>query len=85
MAQVRIPSFLTKLNPEEKAEMMKQFKSWKKWAVAEAMVEHLEEELTKLIQAEEKDSPLSWFQSRWSRARNLAKRELLRQIIKDLK
>ena len=85
MAQVRIPSFLTKLDPEQKKEMMQQYSSWKRWGVAELMVKHLEDELTKLILEDEKDSPLSWFQSRWNRAKRLGKREAIRHLIKDLK
>jgi len=84
MAQVRVPSFLTKLDQEKKKEFMQLYKAWKADPVAEMMVEHLESELTKLIVEDEKDTPLSWFQSRWSRAKRLGKREAIRHLIKDL-
>jgi len=84
MANIRVPSFLTKLDKEEKTEMMKQFKSWKAWTVSEYLVTHLQEELDRLIVEDERDTFLSWFQTRWSRAKRLGKREQLRQLIKDL-
>jgi hypothetical protein len=84
LAQVRVPSFLTKLDKEKKIEQMKRYAIWKSDTIAELMVEHLESELTRLVLEDEKDSPLSWFQSRWSRAKRLGKREALRQLIKDL-
>jgi len=84
MATVRVPSFLIKVEKERKAELMQLYKQWKADPVAELMVEHLESELTKLIVEDEKDSPLSYFQSRWSIAKRLGKREQLRQLIKDL-
>lgn len=85
MGQVRVPSFLIKTDKEEKKENMELLKIWKVNPITELLVEHLEEELTKLIQLEERKAPLSWFQTRWSRERSLAKREQLRQLIKDLK
>ena len=84
MAQVRVPSFLMKLDKEKKIEMMKQLKSWKAWEVSDLLVQHLEDELDRLIREEEKGSFLSWFQTRWSIAKRLGKREQLRQLIKDL-
>ena len=84
MANIRVPSFLTKLDSEYKKEMMIQFKSWKAWAVSEHLVSHLQEELDRLIKEDEKDTFTTWFQTRWSRAKRLGKREQLRQLIKDL-
>ena len=84
MAQVRVPSFLTKLDKERKMSMMKQFTSWKKWEVSELLAQHLKDELDRLIEEEEKGSFLTWFQTRWSIAKRLGKREQLRQLIKDL-
>jgi hypothetical protein len=84
MALVRIPSFLTNLDKEKKQEMMKQFKSWKAWEVADLLKAHLERELDRLIQEEETNSFPTWFQTRWSKAKRLGKREQLRQLIKDL-
>ncbi len=84
MAKVRIPTFLTRLDQEEKVEMMKQYQSWKTWKVAEYMVDHLQAELDRLIQEDEKGSPISWFQTRWSKAKRLGKREQIRRLIKDL-
>ena len=84
MSQVRVPSFLTKLDKEKKMDMMKQFKSWKSWEVSELLVQHLEDELDRLILEEEKVSFSTWFQTRWSNCKLLGKREQLRQLIKDL-
>lgn len=81
---VRIPSFLTSLDKERKQDLMKQYKAWKSWEVADLLKVHLQNELDRLIQEDEKDSPLSWFQTRWSRAKRLGRREQLRQLIKDL-
>ena len=85
MALIKVPSFLTKLDKEDKMEMMKQLKSWKSWAVAEHLVVYLESELERLIEEEEKGSFPSWFQTRWSKAKSLGRREQLRHLIKDLK
>ncbi|MGL1886322.1 MAG: hypothetical protein OCD76_07385 [Reichenbachiella sp.] len=81
---VRIPSFLTSLDKEKKQEIMKQFKSWKSWEVCELLKAHLQSELDQLILEDEKDSFSTWFQTRWSKAKRLGKREQLRQLIKDL-
>lgn len=85
MAAVRVPSFLTRLDQEKKTELMQLYKQWKSDPVAELMVEHLENELTKLTIEDEKDSPFSWFQSRWNTAKRLGKRDAIRHLIKDLK
>lgn len=85
MSKIRIPSFLTKLDQAEKVDMMKQLKSWKAWAVSEYLVKHLEDELDRLIKEDERDSFSSYFQTRWSRAKRLGRREQLRQLIRDLK
>ena len=81
---VRIPRFLTSLDKEKKQEIMKQFKSWKTWEVADLLRAHLQSELDQLILEDEKDSFSTWFQTRWSKAKRLGKREQLRQLIKDL-
>lgn len=85
MSLTKVPSFLIKLDKEEKKEKMVLLKTWKVNPITELLVEYLEGELTKLIQLEERKAPLSWFQTRWSRERSLAKREQLRQLLKDLK
>ena len=64
--------------------MMKQLKSWKSWEVSQYLVEHLEGELDRLIQEDEKSSFSTWFQTRWSKAKRLGRREQLRQLIRDL-
>ena len=84
MAQVRVPSFLVKLEKDKKIEMMKQMKSFKAWEVSNLLVQHLNDELDRLVKEDEKDSLLSWFQTRWSQAKRLGRREQLRQLIKDL-
>ena len=62
---VKVPSFLTTLDKEKKLEMMKQYKSWKAWEVADLLREHLQSELDRLIKEEEKGSFPTWFQTRW--------------------
>jgi len=84
MSKVRIPVFLTCLEREKKLEMMKQLKSWKSWEVSQYLLEHLEGELDRLIQEDEKSSFSTWFQTRWSKAKRLGRREQLRQLIRDL-
>ena len=64
--------------------MMKQFKSWKAWEVADLLREHLESELDRLTREDEKDSFSTWFRTRWSQAKRIGRREQLRQLIKDL-
>ena len=87
MAKIAIPDFIAKNHPsiEEKQRLMKQYTQWRKWEIAEIMVSHYEKQLDQLVQEDEKFTPLSWFQSKWNRARTLGKREILRKIIKDLK
>ena len=82
----KIPEFIAQ-NPstEEKQRLMKQYLKWKKWEIAEMMVNHYQKKLDRLIQEDEKDSPLSWFQWKWGKAKRLGKREALRQFINDLK
>lgn len=84
MGQIRVPSFLTKLDREKKIEMMKQFKSWNAWEVADLLREHLESELDRLIQEDEKNNFSSWFETRWTKAKRLGKRDAIRQLLKDL-
>ena len=84
MAQVRVPSFLVKLEKDKKIEAMQHYKIWKTGIVAELLVQHLNDELDRLVKEDEKDSLLSWFQTRWSQAKRLGRREQLRQLIKDL-
>ena len=82
----KIPEFIAQ-NPstEEKQRLMKQYLKWKKWEIAEMMVNHYQKKLDRLIQEDEKDSPVSWFQWKWGKAKRLGKREALRQFINDLK
>jgi len=84
MAQIRIPSFLKKLDKEEKYERMKEYMVWRNQHCTEYMKKHLESELTKLVEEEEKSSFPTWFQTRWNKAKSLGRRQVLRQIIKDL-
>lgn len=81
---IKIPSFLTKLSKEEKAENMELYKGWVGHPLTEKLAEHLEAHYTKLLEEEEKSTFLTLFQSKWERAKLLAKRELLRSILKDL-
>ena len=81
---VKVLSFLTSLDKEKKEEMMKQYKSWKTWEVAELLKEYLTNELDQLIKEDERDSFSTYFQTRWSKAKRLGRREQIRQLIKDL-
>lgn len=86
MGQIRVPPFIRKIEKQEDREaMMKQYASWKRWAVAEEFVKYLEKEIERLVLEDEQDEPESEFQHKWSRVKRLGKRELLRKIIKDLK
>lgn len=84
MSQIRIPSFLTKLDKEEKQEMMKEYMQWKLQFCTEYLAKYLEDELERLVLEDEKRDYTTWFQTKWSKAKALGKREVLRHIIKDL-
>ena len=84
MSNVRVPSFLTHLDKEEKREMIKQWSSLKGYRCIDLMQEHLENQLDQLIIEDEKSSYYSWFQTKWSNAKRLGRREQLRLLIKDL-
>jgi len=84
LSKIRVPSFLTKLDKEEKVEMIKQWSTLKGYRCIDLMKEHLEDELERLIQEDEKASPVTWFQSKWGKAKRLGRREQLRKTIKDL-
>ena len=84
MSNIRIPSFLTKLDKEQKLEMVKQWSTLKGYACIDLLKEHLESELNFLIVEDEKSSYVTWFQTKWSKARRLGRREQLRSMIKDL-
>jgi len=84
MANIRVPSFLTKLDKEDKKEMMDQYKTWKGLSLVEYLKSHLQSELDQLILEDEKVTPNSEFQFEWSRAKRLGRREQLRSLIKDL-
>ena len=84
MSNIRVPSFLTKLDKEKKVEMVKQWSTLKGYECIDLMQEHFEIQLEQLIIEEEKSSPMTWFQSKWSSAKRLGRREQLRLLIKDL-
>lgn len=85
MAQHRIPEFLLHLPREEQARLMKRYRTWKSDEVAEIMVSHYQKKLDQLFLEEERESPLSWFDSKWKRVKRLGQRETLRKLINDLK
>jgi len=64
--------------------MIKQWSSLKGYECIDLMKEHMEDELEKLILEDEKSSYVTWFQTKWSRAKRLGRREQLRTTIKDL-
>ena len=84
MSNVRVPSFLTKLDQVKKKEMIKQWSTLKGYECIDLMKEYMEDELTRLIQEDEKSSYNSWFQTKWGSAKRLGRREQLRNTIKDL-
>lgn len=85
MAKFRVPSFLGKLNPEMKKEQMELYKNWKYTSCTEYLLKHLERKYQQEIEEEEKKNPLNWFQSKWGSVKSHARRQLLRDLIKDLK
>ena len=85
MSKVRIPTFLLCTPKEILSETLQRYKLWKQDVTCEQLVEHLESKLDTLMLEEEKFTPVSLFQSKYERAKNLGKREVLRSIIKDLK
>ena len=84
MANVRVPSFLTKLDKEKKVEMIKQWSTLKGYECIDLMKEHMEQELDRLVLEDEKSSCITWFQTKWGSAKRLGRREQLRNTIKDL-
>ena len=83
MSSVRVPSFLTKLDKDRKVELIKQWSTLKGYECFDLLKAHLEGELSKLIEEDEKSSS-TWFQTKWGRAKRLGRREQLRKMIKDL-
>ena len=81
----KVPEFLSPLPSEEKQRLMKKYLTWKGEEITELMVKHYEKKLEQLLIEDEKDSPLSWFQSKWTRAKRLGKREAIRKFIEHLK
>jgi len=84
LANIRIPSFLTKLDQEKKKEMIKQWSTLKGYECIDLLKESLEDQLDLSIEEDEKSSFTTWFQTKWSRAKRLGRREILRKMIKDL-
>ena len=64
-------------------EEMTKYAGWVHQDVTEYLEQHLQKKLDKLITEEEKDSPLSWFQCKYNRAKRLGQREAIRAILKD--
>ena len=85
MSNIKIPSFLTKLDREEKVEMTKQWSTLKGYKCFDLLQEHLENQLEQLISTDETSGFASWFQTKWNLAKSHGKREILRKLIKDLK
>lgn len=83
MSNIRIPSFLTKLDKQHKVRLLKQWSTLKGYECIDLLKEHLEDELDKLVIEDERSSA-TWFQTKWGRAKRLGRREQLRKLIKDL-
>ena len=84
MSNIRVPSFLTRLDKDKKVEMIKQWSTLKGYECIDLMKEEMENELEFLMQEDEKSSYVTWFQTKWSRTKRLGRREQLRKTIKDL-
>lgn len=83
--QHKVPAFLSALPKAEKARLMKQYIQWKKWEISDLMVKHYQKHIDRLLEEEEKSSPLSWFQFKWEKAKRIGQRIAFRKIINDLK
>ena len=64
--------------------MIKQWSTLKGYECIDLMKQHLEDELAFLLLEDEKSGYVTWFQTKWSRAKRLGRREQLRKTIKDL-
>ena len=84
MAKHKIPSFLTPLDKETKAEVMKEWITVSNSRSLEHLQAYLQQEVDRLVMEDEKGSFTTFFQTKWNRAKNLGKREVLRKLIKDL-
>ena len=84
MSNVRVPSFLTRLDKDKKVEMIKQWSTLKGYECMDLMRQDMMDELEFLMQEDEKSSYVTWFQTKWSKAKRLGRREQLRKTIKDL-
>jgi len=69
----------------ELGEKLTQYAYWQRAEICEMLVKELESKLEKIMLEEERESPISLFQSKYNRAKNLGRREVLRSVIKDLK
>ncbi len=85
MATHKIPAFISSLPKGDKERVMEEFVRLKESESIQTLVTFLERKLNKLVEEEEKSCPLSWFQSRYTQASNLAERKALREIISFLK
>ena len=83
MSNIRVPSFLTKVDKAHKVELIKQWTTIKGYECIDLLKAHLEDELEKLIEEDERSSA-TWFQTKWGRSKRLGRREQLRKMIKDL-
>lgn len=84
MAKHRIPSFISPLPNEKKEIVMKEWLQVSRSHTVEQLANYLQQEVDRLVREDEKSSFTTWFQTKWNRAKNLGKREVLRKLIKDL-
>lgn len=86
----KVPPFISEyLNGlpthEERQEAVERYRGWYEHDFTELLISYLEEYKEKLIQEDEKKSDfLTKFQFTYNLARNKAKRELLRDLLKKL-
>jgi len=64
--------------------MIKQWSTLKGYECIDLMRQDMLDELEFLMHEDEKSGYVTWFQTKWSKAKRLGRREQLRKTIKDL-
>jgi hypothetical protein len=88
--EFKVPKHLSskfaKLKPEERVQMISEYKGWFANPFTEALIEDLEKKYEALLkESESKSDFLSLFQSKYYDARNKAERKTLKGIVNQLK
>lgn len=88
MSETRIPVYSSKrfnslVNKNDKDEFVKSYKSWLNSSFTKELLEHLEKELQREIEASEKETNfLTRFNFRFTEAHSKGKRTVLRKLLK---